>query len=261
MLSSLKTSISRLVSVITAAVLLFAVSLCPQQPVKASQISQSQLNDMAEEVAYLVNEYRAENGLKPLYVVPFLSDAAQLRANENIVLTDHIRPDGSEFHTVVDPAVVPYFVVAENIAGGSDNAVDTMAQWKNSENHNRTLLEPSLTHIGVGVAYDKDSMYKYYWAQFFIGTDAVFEGQNLPQKYKVVPQSEGDITGDGIINTFDYLTLADYIYKKSQNTPVYFNDAQLKTADCFRDGIITESDAKVLVRYILGEYDTLPYIF
>lgn len=35
----------------------------------------------------------------------------------------------------------------------------------------------------------------------------------------------------------------------------------MEAADCFRDGIITESDAKALQRYILGEYDELPYIF
>ncbi len=31
-------------------------------------------------------------------------------------------------------------------------------------------------------------------------------------------------------------------------------------ADCFRDGIITEADAKILAKYILGECAALPYI-
>ena len=138
---------------------------------------------------------------------------------------------------------------------------ETMEQWLNSPQHRATILNPNLTHMGIGAAYEQNSEYEYYWTQLFVISDAHFQNEYIPRRHNIIPQCEGDITGDAAVDTFDYISLADYIYKRSQNIPVYFNPEQLQTADCFRDGLITESDAKVLVRYILGEYDTLPYVF
>lgn len=261
MLSRIKNSLSKVISILTAFVFIAAISTYPKQTAQAANIPDNQLNDMAIEVAFLVNSYRLENGLHPVYVIPYLCDVARVRSRECIEVFDHKRPDGSKFSTIIDNNLVPYAAIFENIAAGRDTPEGTMEQWKNSEKHRNAMLNPDLTHMGIGVAYEQNSDYEFYWTQLFIVTDAHFQNEYIPRRYEIIPQAEGDITGDAFVNTYDYLSLADYIYKRSQNIPAYFNPEQLKTADCFRDGLITESDAKVLVRYILGEYDTLPYIF
>ena len=261
MLSSIKRSLSRAIGFLTALVMVFTVSIYPTQTARSANMPDNQLNDMAIEVAFLVNSYRLENGLHPVYVIPYLCDVARVRSRECIQLFDHKRPDGSKFSTIIDSNLIPYAALFENIAAGRDTPEETMEQWINSETHRNAILNPDLTHMGVGVAYEQNSDYGYYWTQLFIVTDAHFQNEYIPRRHNVIPQAEGDITGDATIDTFDYISLADYIYKRSQNIPVYLNEEQLKTADCFRDGLITESDAKVLVRYMLGEYDSLPYIF
>lgn len=261
MLSGIKNSLSRFIGFMTALVMVFTISAFPAQTSSAENIPDNQLNDMAIEMAFLINEYRLENGLHPVYVIPYLNDVARVRSRECIESFSHTRPDGTSFATIIDANLVPYAAASENIAAGFPTPDIAMRELKASERHNATLLNPDLTHMGIGVAYEQNSFYEYYWTQLFIITDSHFQNEYIPRRHEIIPQAEGDITGDADVNTYDYLSLADYIYKRSLNIPVYFNEEQLKTADCFRDGIITESDAKVLVRYILGEYDTLPYIF
>ncbi len=217
--------------------------------------------ELIDEVAELVNEARKEHGLKPLYVVPYLNEVAEIRAIECTTQFAHSRKDGSSFSTVIDREVVPYSFTAENIAAGSPTAEETFGQWRNSPNHWAAILNPDLTHMGIGFSYNEDTDYKWYWQQTFVATDKEFGDQYLPTDNEVVPTCIGDVNGDGVVDSFDYLVVADYVYKKSTDYPAYLNAAQLEAADCFRDGIITKADTKVMVRYILGEYMTLPYVF
>lgn len=261
MLSRIKNSLSKFIGFMTSLVMVFTISAFPTSTAAAENIPDNQLSDMAIEIAFLVNEYRLENGLHPIYVVPYLNDVARVRSRETIELFSHSRPDGSDWSTIIDTNLIPYSAAFENIAAGAPTAEIAMELWKNSPEHNAAMLTPDLTHMGIGVSYEQNSIYGFHLAQVFVISKSHFQNEYIPRRHEIIPQSEGDITGDADVDIYDYLALADYIYKRSQYIPAYFNEEQLKTADCFRDGIITESDAKVLVRYILGEYNTLPYIF
>lgn len=258
MLTNMKKFVSRTVSSITAMVMAFVITTAPAGSAGAEQITDTQLKDMALEIAYLVNEFRAEHDLPPVYVVPYLCDVAQIRSRECIFKFDHLRPDGTKFSSAVDANLIPYHLIFENIAAGYETPEETMQQWIDSPKHCETMLNPDITHMGVGVGYDPNSTYEYYWEQTFVVTDSHFREEYIPTKHYVVPQAEGDVTGDAVIDTFDYLALADFIYKSKQNVPVYLNPEQLETADCFRDGLITEADAQVLVSFILGKRSKIP---
>ena len=215
---------------------------------------------MANKLAILVNEVRAENGIAPLYVVPYLNEISNIRTEEIIEDFDH-SAGGNKFSSHIDVNIVDYLSAAENIARGYETADIVFQRWMDSDRHRRNILNPNMTHTGVGVAYDSENDYGWYWQQLFVETDQSFEEQYLPTDYEIVPKADGDLNGDGVVDSFDYLVLCEYIYKSKNNIPVYLNEAQLKSADCFRDGIITESDAKVMVRYLLGEYKKLPFSF
>lgn len=118
-----------------------------------------------------------------------------------------------------------------------------------------------MTHIGIAAVYDEDTDYGYYWQLTMVSTDQIFAEQYIPAVNEIVPQAEGDITGGGVVDTFDYLALTGYLDKMNKGIPVHFNEDQLETADCFRSGIVSEADAKVMVRFILGEIDSLPCEF
>lgn len=253
--------LKKVLGVLTALVVCGAAAVMPTGKAGAVQVEERELKDMANELCFMVNELRAENGLDPVYVVPYLNDIGATRAREITQDFNHKRPDGSKFSTIVDVNLVPYDVIFENIAAGNSTPEETLEQWMNSEKHRGVILDPEVTHMGVGCTYEQNSPYGWYWEQTFVICEEDLPGQYLPSRHVVTPKAEGDITGDSVVNTYDYLALIDYLYKKANGIPVYFNDAQLATADCFRDGLITESDAKVMMRYILGEYKTLPYVF
>ena len=111
----------------------------------ANSAEQRDFNEMADEVCILVNEARAEAGLEPLYMVPYLCDAANVRARECITLLSHTRPGGENFNTVIDGGLVPFSRAGENIAAGSDNVEDAFEQWRNSESHWNAILNPKYT--------------------------------------------------------------------------------------------------------------------
>ncbi len=261
MMTITKKFLSKFIGVFTAVLMLCAMFVFPQSESYSASESSAEMKSKANKLAMLINEYREENGLNPLYIVPYLNDVSDIRVNESIENFSHYRPNGTKFSTAIDYSIVPFSKVYETLAAGSDTAEDTFEQWMNSEDHRKILLTPNISHMGIGITYNEDTLYEWYWQAIYAVTNAQYADQYLPTEYEVVPKAEGDITGDGLVDTYDYLSLADYLYKKANNIPVYLNPAQLQTADCFRDGLLTEADAKVMVRYILGEYKTLPFIF
>lgn len=210
-------------------------------------------SSLAEEIVILVNEARVEAGLNPVYAAPLLYDAAEIRAIESVEKFSHYRPDSTLFNTVLDGCQFFYSGAAENIAAGNSTPEATFEQWRNSANHWGSIMNPSYTHMGVGVYYEEGTEYGWYWEQLFIATDAELEGQYIPERTPIVPVSYGDIDGDGVITSFDYLLLM-----KLENKQVVLNDLQVESADCMRDGAITIADAVVLKKYLLKIYDTLP---
>lgn len=215
--------------------------------------------EMAERVIYLVNEARAEAGLDPIYAVPYLSELATVRAEECVESFSHSRANGDSFVTIVDYEVTPWSTAAENIASGMSTPEETFEQWRNSPSHWAAIMSPEFTHMGVGVTYDPDSTYRWYWEQLFIKVDTYeqpdgnIEGQYIPDPYKIVPQATGDINGDGIIDSFDYVLLCRYLNKQ-----VTLNPLQVESADILQDGVVSYSDAAYLRKYILGEIEEVP---
>lgn len=252
---------SRMISVISAFIMTFAMAA--YIPAKADEApTEDQVAELINEIEILVNSARKEAGLRPLYVVPYLNEVAAVRAEEASESFSHTRNGGAEgFETVIDTDIVPYGFAAENLACGFGDTETTFNQWKESERHWSSVMNPTITHMGVGVYYNPEKPYQWYWQQTFVRTDVKFADQYLPSDTVIVPESEGDVDGDAAISVFDYALLTDYVRKQNEDYPVYFNDAQCEAADCFRDGIISEADAKVMCRYLLGEYDSVVFVF
>lgn len=260
MMKGIKKMFTRMIS--AASALVMASMMTTYIPANAAEeLTDDMAAQRIQEIALLVNEARVEAGLKPLYVLPYLNEVAEIRAFEASMDFSHTRSNGRSFSSAIDTDEVSYGVALENLAAGFDTAAETFNQWKESSGHWANIMDPDITHMGIGVVYDEDSPYEWYWQQTFVAVDAEYEDQYIPTTHEIVPEANGDVNGDGTVDTFDYLLLSDYIYKKKTDYPVYFNNEQLKAADCFADGIITEADAKVLARYIIGEYKKLPFVF
>jgi uncharacterized protein YkwD len=55
------------------------------------------------------------------------------------------------------------FVNSGNIAAGSKLAKETYYQWDISKGHHDNMFNKESKYIGIGIAYNPESPYKYYW--------------------------------------------------------------------------------------------------
>ncbi len=123
--------------------------------------------DYANEVLKLVNQERAKVGAAPLTLDKNLMDGAMLRAAENSLLSDHVRPNGESFYTVVTKAKAN----AENIAAGPNAPYGVVKGWMESAGHKKNILNKDYKSIGIGCFISNGN---YYWVQLF-SRDSVTE--------------------------------------------------------------------------------------
>ena len=109
-----------------------------------------------QDIIDCTNALRHENGVAALRVNDRLMQAAQVRADEMAAHTvySHTRPNGGKFNTVAD---CPY--MAENIHRIADWTMSNqtlaeraVADWSASTTHNKNMVNPKLSEIGVGLA-------------------------------------------------------------------------------------------------------------
>ena len=217
------------------------------------------LNAMTEKVIFLVNQARTEAGLEPIYAVPYLNEVAEEKAEENMNNPIQARIGGTHFMSVVDYEIAPWSTAGENMATGMATPEETFQHWKDTPSQWDAIMNPDFTHMGVGVIYNPEDENGWYWEQIFIKVDVFerpdgdIEGQYLPDEFQVTPQVTGDINGDGMVDSFDYLLICRYV-----NNQITLDTQQIKCADILRDGNVGYSDAAVLRQYILGENIEVP---
>ena len=131
----------------------------PVTSAEAKPVEQPAQTDVAaakQDIIDRTNALRRENGAAALRVNDRLMQAAQVRADEMAAHTvySHTRPNGGKFNTVTD---CPY--MAENIHRIADWTMSNqtlaeraVADWSASATHNKNMVNPKLSEIGVGLA-------------------------------------------------------------------------------------------------------------
>lgn len=125
-----------------------------------------QVSSEIQQVVDLVNSERAKAGLQALQIDAKLTESAQAKSQDmkNKNYFSHTSPTyGSPFDQMKSLGI-SYKSAGENIAMGQQSATKVMDAWMKSPGHKANILNPSFTHIGVGLS---DS--GYYWTQQFIG--------------------------------------------------------------------------------------------
>ena len=109
-----------------------------------------------QDIVDRTNALRRAKDVAALRVNDKLMQAAQVRADEMAAHTvySHTRPNGGKFNTVTD---CPY--MAENIHRIADWTMSNqtlaeraVADWSASATHNKNMVNPKLSEIGVGLA-------------------------------------------------------------------------------------------------------------
>ena len=117
------------------------------------------------EVVHLVNQRRAEHGLKPLIQDWQLSRVARYKSQDmkDLGYFSHTSPTyGSPFQMMKNFGI-SYRTAGENIAKGYASPEAVVNAWMNSPGHRANILNSTYTHIGVGYVPSGN-----YWTQMFI---------------------------------------------------------------------------------------------
>lgn len=102
----------------------------------------------------MVNHKRAAAGLKPLAVDYRLVSVAVAKANDmkDNDYFNHISPTYGSPFAMMQAVGLNVRWAAENIAG-NNSVAGAMAAFMKSPGHRANILDPRLTHIGVGIVY------------------------------------------------------------------------------------------------------------
>ena len=125
-------------------------------PKPAEQPAQTDVAAAKQDIIDRTNALRKENGVAVLRVNDRLMQAAQVRADEMTAHTvySHTRPDGRKFNTATD---CPYMAenihrIADWVLSDQTLAERAVADWSASTTHNKNMVNPKLSEIGVGLA-------------------------------------------------------------------------------------------------------------
>jgi uncharacterized protein YkwD len=115
-----------------------------------------------------VNNWREQNGRKPLKIDSRLNRAAQAHADymaekDYVGHTSGFWPFSKTATDRVKEAGYAPRALGENVAGGQDSFSSALDSWKNSPGHNRNLLASNATDIGMAVKKNSRGKLKNYW--------------------------------------------------------------------------------------------------
>jgi len=124
-----------------------------------------------QEVLALTNAERASYGLPALQQCAHLDAAARAHSRDMAVRNffAHTCPSGVTFSQRIGQSGVHYSRRAESIAAGHATPAAVVAGWMGSDGHRANILNPNLTHLGVGFYNLSGSQWTRYWTQKFGG--------------------------------------------------------------------------------------------
>ena len=162
--------------VLVGSLVLLGVAASPAAAATTTPAGRSASSAQTDLIA-AVNAYRAANGRQPVAPNAALGAAAAWMAGD-MAAKSYIAHTSSDGRTPVQrmtafgyPAASRY--TGEDLAAGYAAAADVIAGWQASAAHNAVLLNPNFDAIGVGLAYQPASAYKWFWAADFGGAGGI----------------------------------------------------------------------------------------
>jgi uncharacterized protein YkwD len=126
-----------------------------------------------EAAASMISDYRRANGLTAVELDPTLMRIADehARAMAKVDKVTH-DPGGRGLKQRMLSASFIASRAAENIGAGYHTLAEAFSGWRDSPSHNKNMLAPGVTKMGIATAYAPKSKYKVYWALVLAEPDA-----------------------------------------------------------------------------------------
>ena len=114
----------------------------------------------------MINQYRQNNGLAPLMLDPALGAIAQSQARA-IAGADSIRASlepQNQLKTRLSTIGETKTDAVENVSAGYRTLAEAFSGWRESPGHNKVMLDPRATRMGIATTYAPGSKYKVFWS-------------------------------------------------------------------------------------------------
>jgi len=137
----------------------------PNQSITIPSISEKNFEG---KVVQLVNQKRAQAGLKPLAHNWELSRVARFKSTDmrDRGYFSHTSPTYGSPFTMIKSFGISYRAAGENIAMGQSTPQAVVDAWMKSPGHRANIMSTQFTEIGVGYAFGGSG--RHYWTQMFI---------------------------------------------------------------------------------------------
>ncbi len=118
-----------------------------------------------EAAASIISDYRTARGLTPVSVDPALNKIAQDQANA-MARADNLSHEvgGRTFMQRMKASGYDAKLAVENVGAGYHTLAEAFSGWRDSPSHNKNMLAPGMTRMGIATANAPNSKYKVYWA-------------------------------------------------------------------------------------------------
>lgn len=113
----------------------------------------------------MINDYRGRKGLPPVVLNDQLAKAAK-RHSEDLARHDRIAhkgSDGSDPWIRVKRTGYRPRLAAENVGAGQTSLAEVFRGWQASPGHDKNLLLPDATHMGIALVQNPNTQYKTFW--------------------------------------------------------------------------------------------------
>lgn len=157
--------------------LALALTACAEGTISQSmpgpRVALSDVKLDSEDARRQINGYRTSNGLKPLVLNNRLTAAAQ-RHSQDLSSRDGISHKGSDGSNPWDRVKTTGYrakLAAENVGVGQRSFAEVLQGWKDSPGHNRNLLLPDATQMGIALVVDPSTRNQTFWT-LVMGTPA-----------------------------------------------------------------------------------------
>jgi len=133
---------------------------------KGKQLDAREISVDTNTAARMLSDYRGRHGLGPVKLDPTLNRIAAdhaLKMAEADKVSHVVRGEGS-FARRLHSGGYDAAVAAENVGGGYFSLEEAFAGWRKSKSHNKNLLRPDITVMGIARADATGSKYGTYWS-------------------------------------------------------------------------------------------------
>lgn len=113
----------------------------------------------ADTAVEMISAYRRNHGLKPLTLDPGLATIAESEADAMAKAGHPASADAVKAKVAASGFRAP----AANLSAGYQTFAEAFSGWRESPAHDRVMLDPKATRMGIAAAYAPGTKYRVFW--------------------------------------------------------------------------------------------------